>query len=109
MKPAWLAQPERGSVLLLRLMVWIALRLGRQVGRALLYPICGYFLLFSRATRRASRDFLGRVLGRPVHWWDLFCHYHTFAGFSTRKRPPSMMKFSGFGAKVRFSRWSGAA
>lgn len=79
MKPAWLAQPERGSALLLRLMVWIALRLGRRVGRVLLYPICAYFLLFSPATRRASREFLGRVLGRSVRWRDLFRHYHTFA------------------------------
>jgi predicted LPLAT superfamily acyltransferase len=49
----WLGQSERGSKFMLRLITWIALRLGRAPARALLYPICGYFIVFSRHARRA--------------------------------------------------------
>lgn len=75
----WTTQPERSNRVALRIIVWVALHLGRPVARALLYPICLYFLLFSFATRRASRAWLERALGRPVRWVDQFRHYHTFA------------------------------
>ncbi len=75
----WLARRERGSPLLIRLITWITLHLGRPVGRALLPPICLYFILFSGGTRRASRDYLRRVLGRTPRGIDLYRHYHTFA------------------------------
>jgi len=78
-RPAWLAQRERGSRPLIWLIVELTLALGRPVGRALLYPICGYFLLFSGRARRASREYLRRALGRPPGWRDLFAHYHCFA------------------------------
>jgi predicted LPLAT superfamily acyltransferase len=75
----WASRPERGNVLALRFIVWVALRLGRTPARALLYPICAYFLLFSVASRRASRDWLTRVLGRPPSLREQFQHYHVFA------------------------------
>ena len=78
-RPAWLAQRERGSRPLIWLIVKVTLLLGRGVGRVLLYPICAYFLLFSGRARRASRDYLRRVLGRRPGWRDLFAHYHCFA------------------------------
>ena len=78
-RPAWLAQRERGSRPLIWLIVNIALVLGRPVGRALLYPICAYFLLFSRRAREASRAYLRRVLARPPRWRDVFDHYLCFA------------------------------
>jgi predicted LPLAT superfamily acyltransferase len=78
-RPAWLAQGERGSRPLIWLIVKIALVLGRPVGRAFLYPICAYFLLFSRRARRASREYLARALPRPPGWRDMFVHYHCFA------------------------------
>jgi predicted LPLAT superfamily acyltransferase len=78
--PRWLTQRERGSRFTMRLISWITLSLGYTAGRILLYPICLYFLIaFSGGARRASRDFLGRVLGRQVSVLDLFRHYHTFA------------------------------
>jgi predicted LPLAT superfamily acyltransferase len=77
--PAWLMQRERGSRPLIWLIVKVTLLLGRGVGRALLYPICAYFVLFSGSARRASRDYLRRVLGRAPDWRDLFAHYHCFA------------------------------
>jgi predicted LPLAT superfamily acyltransferase len=78
-RPAWLAQRERGSRPLIWLIVQITLLLGRPAGRALLYPICAYFVVFSGRARRASRDYLRRALARPPGWRDLFAHYHCFA------------------------------
>lgn len=77
--PAWVARRERGSLLALRLMAWVATRLGRQVARWVLHPITLYFLLFAGAPRRHSARYLARVLGRPATWRDQYRHFHTFA------------------------------
>ena len=78
--PLWRAQRERGSQLLMHAIVAIGLKVGPTTGRALLYPICAYFLLFSTSARAASRDYLRRVLGRSPSWRERFRHYHCFAG-----------------------------
>jgi predicted LPLAT superfamily acyltransferase len=78
-RPLWLLQRERGSRVLIQAIARVALAWGRPVGRALLYPICAYFLLFSGATRRASAAYLARVLGRAATWRERFHHYHCFA------------------------------
>jgi len=78
--PMWRAQRERGSRWLMRLIVTLTLKAGRPIGRALLYPICAYFLLFSRDAREASREYLCRVLGRAPSVRERFRHYHCFAG-----------------------------
>ncbi len=79
MSGSWLSQTERGSALAMRFLVWITLTLGRPAGRALLYPACLYFVLFSVRARRASGDFLRRVLGRQPTPGEVFRHYHTYA------------------------------
>ncbi|MBE0624098.1 MAG: acyl-CoA synthetase [Burkholderiales bacterium] len=66
-------------MLTLRAMAWISLRLGRRAGRVVLHPIAAYFLLFAPASRRASKDFLRRALGRTPRWRDLYRHFYTFA------------------------------
>ena len=38
---------------------------GAPRGASLLYPICAYFVVFSRSARAASMDFLQRARGRP--------------------------------------------
>ena len=76
---AWLEQRERGTLFALRLITWITRRFGYRTGRALLGPICVYFIVFSNRARRASREYLARVLGRPPTWRDVYVHYHTFA------------------------------
>jgi predicted LPLAT superfamily acyltransferase len=75
----WTRQPERGSVALMRLIAWIGLHLGRPTARAILYPICLYFMWFAPAPRRAGRAYLARALGRPASWGEQFRHIHTFA------------------------------
>ncbi len=77
--PDWAASPERGSTLLMRVMLWISRRFGWHVGHALLFPITAYFLLFSPRQRAVARRYLGRALGRRAGWRDLFRLYFAFA------------------------------
>ncbi|HVA35822.1 MAG TPA: hypothetical protein VNG52_06260 [Stellaceae bacterium] len=75
----WTVQSERGALPLIRLGVWVTLRLGRRAARLFLYPICLYFLLSSGKAARSSSQYLARVLGRPPRLADVFRHYLTFA------------------------------
>ena len=76
---AWQAQPERGSAGLLRAALWAVMHAGWPLGRAMLLPITAWFLMTSRGPRAASRDYLGRALGRPATARDVARHFHTFA------------------------------
>ena len=79
-KPAvWVTRKERSNMLMLRLMSWISLRLGRRIARSVLHLIALYFLLFSPNSRRASLGYLPRALGRPANLTDLYRHFFTFA------------------------------
>jgi predicted LPLAT superfamily acyltransferase len=77
---AWRQRPERSNMLMLRVMTWISLRLGRGAGRVVLHGIAVYFLLANATARRASRAYLRRVLDVPrVGWQHLFRHFMSFA------------------------------
>jgi predicted LPLAT superfamily acyltransferase len=76
----WLEQRERGSLAALRLMTWLTRALGYGAARALLAPVCVYFLAFAPRARGASRQFLTRALGRPATLRDVYRHLHTFGG-----------------------------
>ncbi|MGH8664343.1 MAG: acyl-CoA synthetase [Burkholderiales bacterium] len=78
-RPAWTGQSERSQTVVMRVYAWIALTLGRPAARLILYPITGYFLLFSVRARAASRKYLRKVLRREPRVSDMFRHYHTFA------------------------------
>ena len=79
MSSLWLEQRERGSLAVMKGGVRLLLSVGHAFGRLLLYPTCAYFLASSRQSRAASRDYLGRVLGRPARLLDVARHYLTFA------------------------------
>jgi len=79
MSQKWQAQRERGTVFWLRVITWIALRVGRPIAWFLQYPITLYFYATSWATRRASFDFLGRVFGRPATHLESYRHHRMFA------------------------------
>ena len=79
MTVAWKVQRERGNRRMIRLMAWIALAWGRRVARALLVPICFYYLSRSAAANRTLRIFYIRALGRLPGWRELFHHYYCFA------------------------------
>lgn len=78
-QPEWLRRKERGSQFGIKLVVGLALSLGRPVARLFLPVICFYFLVFSSASRRASGTYLKRALGRRTTLFDIFRHYHSFA------------------------------
>ncbi|GAC1627726.1 MAG: acyltransferase [Nevskia sp.] len=79
MTQAWREQKERSAPWVVSLIVWIALRLGRPVARALLWPISAYFFATSANVRRESRRYLSRVLAQPVTAADVFHHIYMFA------------------------------
>ena len=53
--------------------------MGRPMSRVLLYPITVYFLLTAPGARRASRQFLRRVLPHEPTHLDVARHFHSFA------------------------------
>jgi predicted LPLAT superfamily acyltransferase len=75
----WSRERERGSRMLLRLMIWITLHLGWVVPRVILVGIALYFFLTSRRARAASREFLARARGRPATAADEFRHIFVFS------------------------------
>jgi predicted LPLAT superfamily acyltransferase len=75
----WRSHRERSTPFMVRLIVWLARHLRRAVVRPLLYPIVGYFMLTSPAARRASADYLRRVLDREPRWRDQWRHFFYFA------------------------------
>ena len=75
----WTGEKERSNLWTLRLMRWIAVTAGRPVARLVLHPITLYFLLVNGRARRASLNYLVRVLGRPTRWVDAYRHIHRFA------------------------------
>jgi predicted LPLAT superfamily acyltransferase len=75
----WTALPERGTPASLRVIAWIAVRIGRGAARLLLYPVTLYFLITARAARRISYQYLKRVRGSSARFWHVFRHFHCFA------------------------------
>ena len=79
MSSAWRNRSERGSERLKCLIIWLAVHFGRSFCRALLVPICAYFLATAPEARLASREFLTRALGRRATWRDTYRHLFVFA------------------------------
>ncbi|MEW9571773.1 acyltransferase [Rhodanobacter sp. Si-c] len=75
----WRQHREGGGRLALWLMRTLALRGGRRFGRLLMYPVTLYFFLRRGAERRASRQYLTRVLGRPPGIWSMLRQFHAYA------------------------------
>lgn len=79
MSRSWLETRERSNMFAIRILVWIALSLGRRVARVVLVPVAAYFLLFGGRARAASRAYLWRVLERKPSIREVFRHFYTFA------------------------------
>ena len=75
----WIARRERGSIWLMRIMVFVSLRLGRSIGRVVLHFIAAYFFLFAPAVRTHSRIYLRRALGREAAAADRYRLLLSFA------------------------------
>lgn len=72
-------QQERGASFMVKLMLWLASRLGRRGVRWILYPTVFYFLLTAPRSVRASRRCLNRLLGRRATLWDVAKHFFAFS------------------------------
>ena len=79
MSDAWRDRRERGSNGAIRLIIWLAIHVGRGLCRVLLVPICAYFFVTAPQSRRASQQFLCRALGRAATWRDTFTHLFVFS------------------------------
>ncbi len=75
----WVRHRERGSLFLLKVMVFLSLRCGRRVSRVILYGIAAYFFLFAPSARRQSRRYLRLALGREPKPSDGFRQVLSFA------------------------------
>jgi predicted LPLAT superfamily acyltransferase len=79
MSSDWRERPEGGSIVALKIIVWIALNLGRTATRLMLLPVALYFFVFRGKERTASREFLGRISDAPVPIGKVFRHFLTFS------------------------------
>jgi predicted LPLAT superfamily acyltransferase len=79
MSTHWQEQREGGSRASLGLLIGAALRCGRGFILLCLYPISLYYFLRRGAERRASREYLTRLFGRPASLWQVLKHLHCFA------------------------------
>lgn len=75
----WQAQRERGGTGGVAFLFALVRVLGRRPTRLVLVFVTLYFLLTGAAARRASRDYLRRVLGREPTGRDLWRHFWCFA------------------------------
>jgi len=75
----WQDQPEGGNRFWVNVFITVALRVGRGFLLLCLYPITLYYLMRRRVERRASRDYLTRVFGRPASLGQAFKHLYCFS------------------------------
>jgi predicted LPLAT superfamily acyltransferase len=75
----WIRHRERGSFVLMRIMAFVSLHMGRTLSRIPLYGIAIYFFLFAPRARRHSRRYLRLALGRAPRARDRFRQILSFA------------------------------
>ncbi len=79
MSAHWNERSEGGGRAGLWTIFRIGLACGRRVTRLLLYPITLYFFLRRRGERRAARDYLARMFGKPAGAWGVMRLMHAYA------------------------------
>lgn len=78
-KHDWKGNPERSNPFTLKLICWIALNIGRNFARVILYPITAYFFLTSPKVIRASKNYFKRVNHSRVSIFTVLKHIHHFS------------------------------
>ncbi|MFT9014609.1 MAG: acyltransferase [Acetobacter sp.] len=74
----WLV-PERGNHTVMAIMLRLARVMGRRRLARLIWPISLYYLISDGTTRRGSRTYLRRVLGREPSLYLIWRHIHSYA------------------------------
>lgn len=75
----WLSQRERGAVLGIRFVFWLATLFGRWPARQFIRVLAIFYAAFDGDARSASRAWLERVHARPASWFDVYRHISIFA------------------------------
>jgi predicted LPLAT superfamily acyltransferase len=81
---SWASARERGTLFMMRLMVW-GLSLPRRLVAPFVYLATAYFFLFGARARAASRDYLARVAraapeaGLRPGSWLVYRHFLAFS------------------------------
>ena len=75
----WLRQRERGAVLGIQFVFWLATLFGRWPARQFVRLLAVFYAAFDRNANRASRAWLERVHSRPATWFDIYHHISMFA------------------------------
>ncbi|MGV7220112.1 MAG: lipid A biosynthesis acyltransferase [Nitrospinales bacterium] len=78
MSSNWRSGKERSFSWIIELCMQIAQSIGRRSSHLLLYLFIIYFWIFSVDSKRASLDYLSRILDRKAKLSDVFRHFHTF-------------------------------
>lgn len=78
-KHDWKVHAERSNTFTLKLICWIALNIGRNFARIILYPITAYFFITSPKVIRASKNYFKRVNNAHVNILTVLKHIHHFS------------------------------
>jgi predicted LPLAT superfamily acyltransferase len=78
-RAAWAERPERGSIRMLKGMIWVSRHLGRGFARIILYITTAYYFAFAPTARHHARRYLRRVLARVPTARDRFRLLLSFA------------------------------
>jgi len=78
-KTTWLSQRERGTLLGIHALYWLATLFGRAPTRIVVRIIAATYALFSRSINRLSRQWLSIVFGRPATRAMVYRHVLHFA------------------------------
>ncbi len=78
-RAAWLGTAERGTLLGIRVVFWMATVLGRAPTRVLVRLIALYYTLFDRPARTASRAWFRVVHGEEPTWGAVYRHILRFS------------------------------
>ena len=80
-RAGWALARERGNPFWSGVALLLLRYLGWHFGRAILWPITGFFFATSSEAREASKEYLGLVLGRPARLMDSARHFYSFAAY----------------------------
>lgn len=78
-RTTWLNTAERGTVLGIRFVFWLATSFGRIPARILVRGIALWYAVFDGPSRKASREWLTVVNGTPPTWGMIYGHILRFA------------------------------
>jgi predicted LPLAT superfamily acyltransferase len=97
---AWLTAGERGTVLGMRAMFWLARVVGRRATKPLVAMIALWYRLFDRRATASSAAWLQRVTGQRPGFWAVYRHLQTFAQVTLDK----LFLLQGRAAGLQFQR-----